>query len=158
MDFDLLGFAAHLGQLEVAAEVAMREGLERAARVVEAEAKSEIGHYQTAAGPFVAWAPLAPITVDQKERLGYAPPDNPLLRSGAMRASIEHTVTQGMAVVGSTSDIAVYQELGTKTVPSRSFLGAAAARKSEEVAEILGAFVTKALIGQAATGLALPIE
>jgi phage gpG-like protein len=114
--------------------------------VVEKEAKAEIGHYQGAAGPFSAWPELADATKEDRLKSGFSEND-PLLRTGELRDSIEHTAGVDEAVVGSNSDIAVYQELGTQHIPPRSFLGGAAVRKGEEVANILGRHVVKALAG-----------
>lgn len=114
------------------------EAMERAAQIVEDRAKEDIGRYQAGIDPFADWVPLAPGTVQDKARLGYSPPDNPLLRTGDLRDSIEHTVeSEERAVVGSDSDVAVWQELGTRTIPPRSFLGAAAVQEADRVAEAL---------------------
>ena len=157
----LAGFAAKLADLTVAVHEESARGLERAAQVVEAEAKAEIGTYQDQAGPFAAWAQLADSTLADKERLGYAPPDNPLLRTGEMRDSIEHTVEMegvaGTAYVGSDNPIAEYQELGTERIPPRSFLGGALFRKQDEVVQIAGRYVYGALVGQAVYEQAIPV-
>jgi hypothetical protein len=67
-----------------------------------------IGHEQ----PF--WPALKPETIERK-----AQGDTPLLETGALRDSISHVVypEHGYGDVGSTSKIAVYQELGTKHIP-----------------------------------------
>jgi hypothetical protein len=146
-DFNLAGFAAHLGKLIIATEVENYHLLDRAARMVQEEAKAEIGTKQDAAGPFAAWAPLADTTVNGfnghpgKRQLGFTPPDyDPLERSGEMRDSIERTVIPASheAHVGSDSDVAVVQELGTEKMPARSFLGGAAVRKRDEVGHMIG--------------------
>jgi hypothetical protein len=77
-----------------------------------------------------------------KIELGYAPPDNPLLREGDLRASygskVEQTTMGVTGYVGSDSDIAVWQELGTSNakhpIPPRSVLGRAAFVKGDAVA------------------------
>ena len=84
--------------------------------------KEYIGHYQE------GWAPLADTTLNGwdspwgihypgKIELGYAPPDNPLLRTGAMKESIgeqaEATGSGAIGVVGSNSPIALWQEMGS---------------------------------------------
>jgi hypothetical protein len=59
-----------------------------------------------------------------------------------MRDSIEHRVeTEGLGMevaglVGTDNEIAKYQELGTRTIPPRSFLGEAAMHKEEEIQAI----------------------
>lgn len=134
--------------------------MERAAVLVERAAKAEIGHYQDGAGQFAGWRDLAPSTLVEKEQLGYSPPDNPLLREGDLRDSIEHTVHDwDYAVVGSNSDVALWQELGTHGphpgadgyhVPPRSFLGIAGVRNAEKVAEILWSATERTLVSPGA--------
>jgi hypothetical protein len=156
--FTLPGFAAHLTNLMASTLVANHHALEVAAQIVEKEAKAEIGTYQAAAGPFKAWDHLSSATLEGflhpvagwipgKETLGYAPPDNPLLRTGDMRDSIEHVVhvvslTGGEAHVGSNDDKALWQELGTPNalypIEPRSFLGGAAFRKKGEIGRATG--------------------
>lgn len=157
--FDIASAPAFLTSMLAEIHHETHRALERAARVVEREAKAEIGDYQTAAGPFMAWAPLAEATVADRVAHGYAP-DEPLLRTGALRDSIGHSVEMqgvaaGEAIVGSTSRIAVYQELGTATIPPRSFLGGAAVRMTPEVLALIGAGAVKALVGPGVT-LAIP--
>lgn len=146
-DMSLPGFIEHMARMTVTMHEAEHLALDRAARIVKAEAKREIGHYQDEAGPFQKWAELADSTKRQRARLGF-PENEPLLRTGEMRDSIEHRVGDREAVVGSDSEIAEYQELGTQKIPPRSFLGGAAFRKAEDVAKELGRSVTMALVGQ----------
>jgi phage gpG-like protein len=153
-EFNILESLVKMAEVAMAIEEETHKALERAAKVVEKEAKAEIGHYQKEAEAFPEWAPLAETTLEGfrghpgKIDLGYSPPDNPLLRTGDLRDSIGHTVQGHEAVVGSNSDIAVYQELGTsRGIPPRSFLGGAAVRKVEEVVEILGEGVVSGIVG-----------
>lgn len=136
--FSIMEFAKFLGEAAAEAEASAHKELDRAARAVQRRAKADIGHYQMNTGQFAPWAPLADSTVADKARQGFAPPDNPLLRTGEMRNSIERHVEEHEAVVGSNSEIAVFQELGTDRMPPRSFLGAAAFQEAEAVAAILG--------------------
>ena len=118
--------------------IALHEGLEKAAQIVEDEAKSEIGTYQGGVGGiFAGWQELADSTKADRVAQGF-PENEPLLRTGEMRDSIDHSVEGLTALVGSDSDIALWQELGTDKIPPRSFLGGAAFRKQDEVAEIIG--------------------
>ena len=110
-------------------------------------AKEKIGEYQDEAGPFVAWAELAESTKADRTRQGF-PEDEPLLRTGEMRDSIEHQVEVPVAQVGSNSDIAVYQELGTQHIPPRSFLGGAAVEKLDDIMKIVGEHAVAALVGE----------
>ena len=139
-------FAAHLLTLQVAEAVAMREGLERVGVVVEKTAKAEIGFYQDAVGEFAAWAPLSDSTEQEKARLGFEP-DAPLLRTGELGDSIGHEVGGLEVVIGSTSDVMVYQEVGTDTIPPRAVLGPAAIHNQEKIERILGVATIAGLIG-----------
>lgn len=134
-DFNLTGFAAFLGT--VAAEMHHHEAkaLEAAAVIVETEAKAVIGTYR------YGWPPLAESTLKKKGA------DTPLLETGAMRDSIQHIVLgHHEAHVGSDDQNAVYQELGTKTIPPRSFLMGAAMHKEHEVVEVIGRTVSARLL------------
>ena len=147
-EFSGLGaFALHLGEIALKQHEMERHALEKAAKVVETRAKAKIGEYQDQAGPFVGWAELAESTKADRSRQGF-PEDEPLLRTGELRDSIEHVVIDNEAHVGSNSDIAVYQELGTKTIPPRSFLGGAAADEIEKIIAIVGESATAALAGE----------
>lgn len=106
-------------------------------------AQSFIGHYQS------GWAPLKPSTVDQKTRLGYAPPDNPLLRTGELRDSIEAAAaldpTGAIGVVGSKDKVALYQEMGTSKIPPRMSMGLAMHETYASADRIFGDFAVKIL-------------
>jgi phage gpG-like protein len=134
-----LGAAARL-------EVTTHIGLEHVAKHIEATAKEEIGTYQSAIGAFPAWAPLTESTKDDRVRQGFSE-DEPLLRTGDLRDSISHEVRGHEAAIGSTSDIAVYQELGTGRIPPRPFLGPASVRSVPLVIETLGAAVVAGMRG-----------
>lgn len=166
-------FARFLGLMPLRIQENQEHFMRQAARLVQREARSYIGTYQPAAPPFVAWAPLAYTTLHGgrtatgqyfpgKIALGYAPPDNPLLRTGAMRASIQHRVSVGRhhaeAEIGSNSQVAVWQELGTARIPPRSFLGSAAARNADAIADLLGRAGIAALFdeGGGSTDIDLP--
>ena len=142
-------FVAHLLVVAEAEQIAARKALQKAAKIVEKRAKEKIGEYQQQAGPFIAWPELAEATKADRARQGYSD-DEPLLRSGEMRDSIGiATSLDGLEVqIGSNSDIAVYQELGTQHMPPRSFLGGATADKLAEIKEIMGRAVVAALIGE----------
>jgi hypothetical protein len=95
------------------------------------KARGYIGHDQD------GWEPLSGATIfgftlpngkyiPGKVELGYAPPDNPLLRTGDLRESIGSEAEGLTGIVGSTSKIGLYQELGTAnarlSIPPRPFL------------------------------------
>ncbi len=149
-DAGLSGFADLANRLS---GLASKEGaltlsvLEEIGSGIEAEAKEEIGHYQRSdVGPFAAWAELAPSTKKDRVRGGF-PENEPLLRTGELRDSIGHKVTGDGVAVGSDSEIAVYQEMGTETIPPRPFLRVAAWRMRREIGKIYGRAFAKALKG-----------
>jgi hypothetical protein len=139
-ELSLLEFAGLTASLGIKAEVHKHEALEKAAETVEKEAKRVIGTYD------YGWPELAESTQAERASLGY-PEDEPLLRDGTLRDSIEHKFVSADEVqVGSDSDIAVYQELGTVRIPPRSFLASAAAAKEKEVVHEMGHHVVTALL------------
>ena len=73
--------------------------------------------------------------------------DAPWLRTGALRDSIDCENDSSGAVIGSNSDVAVDQELGTVRVPPRPFLVPAAAAAAGDVAGQIAAAIAKALAG-----------
>jgi hypothetical protein len=141
----IAGFITHLAAMDAAVALELHRGLKKCATAIEATAKSEFGVYQGEVGAFAAWAPLAQSTQDERERLGYTP-DDPLLRSGKERDAISHEVSGTEAVIGSDSDVMVYQELGTPTIPPRAVLGPAAIRNKPLIEKTLGAAVAKGLL------------
>ena len=101
--------------------------LKRAADLVVKEARGAIGTYK------FGWPPLAASTVAQKGK------DTPLLRTGALKNSIEGTVISSEeAEAGSNDPKIKWHELGTTKMPPRSVMGEAAKRKEAEVHAILG--------------------
>ena len=112
------------------------------------EAKSLIGH------ELEEWAPLAPRTIAEKQRLGYTgqvSETDPLLRTGQLRDSIGRKVAEDfegvVGEVGSDDRIAGYQEMGTSRIPPRPFL--TPSMKSAEARAPEG-------FGQAAVSLLVP--
>jgi hypothetical protein len=139
MTFNSFGkFAEHLQKL--AFKEYARDALEISSVIIEKDAKDEIGTYQrTNTGPFEPWAELADSTKAQRLSLGFSE-NEPLLRTGALRDSISHSVDVSglVAYVGSTSPVMVWQELGTVTIPPRSVLGIAASRNKELIEKAIG--------------------
>lgn len=155
---DLGSFAVHLVELEIKQVAALHVGLRLIAQLVEASAKAELGTYQPEVGPFPAWQPLSDFTIEQRVKLGYTP-DDPLLRSGALRHAITHDVGLLEAVIGvkigsgtnpegvELSEVAVWMEFGTRIAPPRPFLGPAAFHNHERIKRILGGAVLSGLLG-----------
>lgn len=156
MHFNSLGaLALHLVEAQAHMALSLHRGLERCAIAIENTAKSEFGKYQPAVGPFQEWAPLAESTIADKEDGGFSPPDNPLLRTGEMRDSIDHEVHHLEAVVGATDEKMVFHEFGTSKMPARPVFGPAAFRNKERIKRILGAAMVEGLMGGAPIHAAL---
>ncbi len=139
-------FAAHLGALEAKAELALHQALKQAASVVESTAHAEFGHYQPAVGPFAKWEPLSEATRADRVRQGYSA-DEPLLRSGELRASVTHQVNGLEAVIGSADEVMLYQELGTSKIPPRALLGPAVLRNRKKLKKLLGHAAASGIAG-----------
>lgn len=134
---DLLGLSALFAGLATEIELEIHESLKTVGKIVEDEAKDEIGTQQGAAGPTAAWADLADSTKETRVALGY-PEDEPLLRDGDLRDSITHEIEGNTVSIGSDSDVGLYQELGTAKIPPRPFLTGAAYRKEAEILKAIG--------------------
>jgi HK97 gp10 family phage protein len=133
----LAHFAAHLLKIEAEVALTVHHGLKKVAVEIEKTAKSQFGHYQRATGGFKAWLSLTDATQADRVRQGFTP-DDPLLRSGELRDSVSHTVNGLDAVIGSDSDVMVYQELGTEKIPPRPVLGPAALKNRRKIEKVLG--------------------
>lgn len=150
MEFSSLGsLALHLMAAQAAEVAALERGLEKCARRIEQTARDEIGHYQSAAGPFPHWDDLADSTEQDKSTHGY-PVSAPLLRSGEMRDSITHTVHGLEAVIGSTDKKLAYHEFGTSRIPPRPVMGPAAFRNKEFIQRTIGRAAVQGLVGGSA--------
>lgn len=152
-DFSLFAAVA----LPVITVVELERGLKTCAVAIEASAKAEIGSYQGAVGPFSAWPSLAESTQTERERLGFTP-DDPLLRRGDLRESIEHEVSGMTAVIGSKDDVAAYQEFGTDKIPPRPFMGPAVIHNEKVIVNVLGGAVARGISGGHVTGPSLGYE
>lgn len=139
-------FAGHLLELQVTEALALHKALDAVGGLIESTAKSEIGFYQGAVGGFAAWEQLADSTEQEKVRLGFEP-EAPLLRTGELGESIGHEVDALEVVTGSVSDVMVYQEIGTPTIPPRAVLGPAAIHNESRIKAILGAAAIAGLVG-----------
>ena len=138
---NLMQAAASFIAMSAEYEKGKHDALEAACVVIEEEAKRVIGTYD------YGWPPLAPSTIADRVSKGFTP-DDPLLRTGAMRDSIEHKVEGNSGFVGSDDDKAVWQELGTsRGIPPRSFLGGAAAHKGQEAANAAGLKIYEHMTG-----------
>jgi hypothetical protein len=146
-------FAEHLAKVVFAEHEAKLMAMDKATKIVQKEAKAEIGVYQDAIGDIPGWAELADSTKADRVRLGYSEND-PGLRSGATRDSVQRTVKEGDVLgevagfVGSDMDEMVWFELGTSKQPPRSVLAGSAMRKEDDLHKLIGEAVYTALIGK----------
>lgn len=143
----LAEMAMELVRLEAAEYLALEQGLEAILTRIQRTAKSEFGVYQAGVGSFPAWPELADATKDDRLQQGYSE-DEPLLRSGALRDDIQKERHGLEGVVGSASEVMVFQEFGTKNMPARPVLGPAAVRNSEAMQKLAAAAVVAGFIGQ----------
>jgi hypothetical protein len=146
-EFSIEAFADHLAGLGAGMPVLEEIVLEHIGLTVERAAKDKIGEYQAESGPFEAWPSLAESTKEDRLRKGYSE-DDPGLRSGAMRDSIEHVVLPGEVHIGSNDDDLLWFELGTSKQPPRSVIGAAAFEKTPLLMAEAGAMLEGYLAGE----------
>ena len=124
---------AQIGTVAANMSLVEQAALTVAAQMVQEEAQRVIGTYD------YGWPPLAESTLKKKDA------DTPLLETGEMRDSIEYTVMRREAQVGSNNQKAVWQELGTKTIPPRSFLMGAAMHEENAIHQATGRIFHAAL-------------
>jgi len=165
LTFDSPGaFAAHLRRVLANLPATDKAALELAGAMIRDETKAVLGQYQTShTGPFLPWAPLAQLTREERVAQGY-PANEPLLRSGILRANIEMSADQQMAVIGvpdrevqhpysdmpvNIGEVAVDLEFGTKHMEPRSFLGLTMFRFGEAAAALIGSVEAANLAGLA---------
>ncbi len=117
---------------------AQHESLEKATEIVQETAKTAIGTYQ------FKWPPLAPSTQADRTRQGYAA-DEPLLRRGDFKDSIERTVKGEEGFVGTNDPRGRWFEFGTKKMPPRPVLMPALMSKTREIEELVHRKVTAIL-------------
>jgi len=138
MDLDAFARSIAFASSAIAADLEVKfHGI---VKEIEETAKEEIGVYQSAVGPFDAWSPLTESTIAGRISKGYSA-DEPLLRSGELRDSIESEVVGLAAIVGTKSDIGLWQEVGTDRIPPRPFIGPAYVRKIDPLMEAIGAAI-----------------
>ncbi len=121
-------------------------GLAEAARLIQADAQRRVSGEGGGGDVSPDWAPLAPATEARKAALGYDS-DAPLAGSGALRDSIVVEQDGAAVKVGSTLDVAAYQEFGTATIVPRPFLGPALLANQEQIVKLVGERAVAALTG-----------
>lgn len=140
MDLDM--FAREMSHASARIATELEVSFHAIVKEIEETAKEEIGVYQPAVGPFEAWAPLAVFTKADRVRQGYTE-DEPLLRSGELRGSIESEVVGLAAIVGTKSDIGLWQEVGSDRIPPRPFIGPAYMRKVDLLMGSIGRAISQ---------------
>lgn len=139
-------FAAHLLVRQALVVAELRTGLKFVTTAIKDTAQAELGHYQSQVGPFEAWKELADATKEDRVSQGFTEND-PLLRSGALKESINDEVVALDGYVGSDNDEAVWMELGTDKAPPRSYLGPAVIHNEDLIKEVLGAALVTGILG-----------
>jgi hypothetical protein len=93
-------FVTFLRTRPAAVEEAQKTGMERAGRMLVTTAQDMIGE------DMPRWDDLAPATFEEKQRLGYVgrvSAEDPLLRTGELRASIGCTIGAAWAAQANTA-------------------------------------------------------
>jgi len=134
--YTILGFTTLLTTIQSRMTKANESALEKAAQIIEAEAKRVIGTYD------YGWTPLAASTLARKKA------DTPLLETAEMRDSIEHMSNDKEASVGSNNDKALWHELGTVKIPPRPFLVGALQHKEAEIVQMIGDRIHATILGK----------
>jgi hypothetical protein len=143
----LSAFTAHLKRGMALMPEGIEAGYHEAGKLIEREAKAEIGTYQLVdTGPFAPWEELHDRTKDDRVKSGYSE-NEPGLREGDMRDSIGHTVTAEAVHIGSNDDKLVWFEIGTATQQPRSVLGVAAHRHGKEASVLVANAALAAVFG-----------
>jgi len=144
----LAEFSLQLVEASAKESLALHLGLDAVAAHVQKKAKDEIGHYQQAVGHFPAWEELAESTKADRLTQGYTEND-PGLRSGEMRNSVERQVDGHEALIGSNDQDLVWFELGTEKQPPRPVLGTAVEYSHDYIRRTLGGAAVAGMLGEA---------
>lgn len=141
---DINDLAKSLAKAGAKINVELAVAVESVATKIENTAKEEFGIYQDPIGDFNGWADLKESTIAERVQKGFSPND-PLLRTGELRDSIQHETMGLEAVVGSKDPLMLWQELGTeKGIPPRPVLGPASVRSEEEIHKAIAAALAAA--------------
>jgi hypothetical protein len=108
--FHTLGdFVAHLSTIEAYLELAREAAVVKGCQIVQKEAKAAIGNYRAGYN----WPQLAESTQEDRVRKGF-PANEPLLRTGSLRESIEYTAPPFTRARKCAA-------MSGRTIPSRNF-------------------------------------
>lgn len=133
--FTLLEFAAHLHQVDRNLHEVGPAIIRKACQMVCDEAKRVLGT------DGYNWPALSPETLAHKMMPGM------LLETGAMRDSIGWVAKGNEGQVGTDSQIAVWQELGTSKIPPRPFLAGAAQHMEDKIHRMAARAAVAAMMG-----------
>jgi phage gpG-like protein len=149
--YNPLEFSVKLQEMVFAYPLKMRAALIVCAKAVQKTAKAEFGVYQRAVGPYPAWPELAEITKRERAAEGF-PENEPLLKTGALRDSIEYKVGNFEAFIGSKSEIMLDHEFGRSpnafgaVTPPRPVLGPAGFRNKMLIKKTLGIALVNVIV------------
>ena len=134
--------AAHLRRTVATAPQAEHHAIDEASRHFLDAVRSTPGTYQA------GWAELEATTQADRVAHGYSA-DDPLLRSGSLRDSYQRRVLDHRhAIVGSDDPRAPWFENGTRRMPPRPILGAAAAAHGKRIADGIGLHIHHHIAGR----------
>lgn len=138
-------FAADLERAPLRMRREMLPALRHVGSIVRHEARRRIGRQHE------DWPALAEATVADRVRQGYAP-DKPLLRTGALRDSIEYEADAASlsVAIGSDSEVAVGHEFGAENLPARPVFGPAAEQTTPEALDVLAVAAARVVAGETA--------
>ena len=140
MSYSLTAFAAKLLEAAIIMPAEEAEGMERAAVMLEREAKRIIGSS--------ALTPNAPATIEHKGA------DTPGVDTGETRKSIQHNSDRHEAFVGSNDERLKWLEFGTQKGgaawggpnPPRPVLALTSIKHGDEAADIVGRAVLASIV------------
>lgn len=147
-------FAEHMERAAEMVPEAIAGVVVEVTALAEARAKEMIGTYQP------GWEPLSEATLEGfhheygffipgKIELGYAPPDNPLLRTGGMRDSITSEADGNTGIIGSDDKVMLWQEMGTPDaiypIPPRPVLAKAMMDSVPDIERLSGEAMVRLL-------------
>ncbi len=141
--------AKHLERVAKVMPLETTKALEKIGKHVEQVAKDKIGHIQQASGAFNGWEDLKDATqqahiqaIVDGEAAPDAGPNSALLVKGDLRDGIKHSLEkhgrEHTLTVGSESQIAYWQEIGTDTIPPRPAIGPAMFENEQMGRDLLG--------------------
>lgn len=146
-------FAAKLDEAAVICKKELELDLVKLGEITSHDAQAAIGTYR------YGWPQLAESTQTERVDQGYSP-NEPLLRTGEMRATIRAEVgpliigsvsqfTDLVLAVGSPDLIALWQEMGTtKGIPPRPFLSSAMLENLPTAVNLMSKTALKLLTGR----------